>query len=952
MEQLKKNAAAWLLAMFCAVFMVPVIFTACTNGIDKPEFKASIKKERVPIEKPDTVWIKDTINVEIIKKEGIKANGNPDLSYQSEVSYKTIYPLIEDGEPVETETMLNVWVKLLKSDDNIIEVTDSIIGNPSSKIGEKSTKQRQEGDYTKLAFDANWVYSWGKFTETVNTMHDMAWYKGWQMLSYYWTGHFKEVRYGIGEAYVHNNVDGKLFADTLVWEYFYGQDDVRILKKVRKFFLPNTVIEPDPEAKEIFGENFTFKTTSDSTAITSFEVWQRLNNGKTNMISNLSAGLKFWLVNAKGEVIDLSKDQEFLLNDLQAVAGSKQKVGEPRIVGSISIQEYVTTYTTKTDKSSSIFYGHTEEATLLIPEKLGGNIPFTAKDFVFADKGTSKLQDIADEGSFERMQAFTRIVAVYHDRSLNGQASIILRKVTDTPAPEKKLTGYEERSWDGKDSYVIRHFYDDNTYEDITIEDPRGCTGTLTMANGSKIYRDNTNFGTPTIAENGKASTKGEATASGKVTRQQMTQPMKSSFDGYAHNFEYEYTGRSYSAGGLAPIELSVPTWLTKHVENKLGTVRNEVENEKNYEVTPINLMYSAAYGKNETSPYSHSFEVWKFVSEVLKVTAIMGKDFGFDYVDARTSKTYFTAYNVMSDNSTVDLGTEEFFLNNWVENSARQIINPADNFDVETATAVPGTKIYQSERTVNGKWGKAIIKLYKTTLTTKTNKASTNFFMYHEEATYFPNKGKEFALDSKEYTTNDGGISALEELGRKDGKDGKLYKSLVDFTFNERAIQMFNEVELWVKTNNKYDIDTDWTSANAGAVRFWDPSNTARISFTAIYNGKDNKGGIKGFSDGIEVIKATWDTVNQPSGRTSVAQDAGGKWYICQVSETTDKKGWIWRSIMKDSEGQAIRSIQKTQLQVYGTTEVYINTSVVENADGTVTMTAPGAGSVTLSWW
>lgn len=1141
MKNLKENAAAMLLALFCAVFLVPSVMTSCTNGEDgTPTFTASKKNVKVPIEVHDTIWypVHDSIYIDVIKKEGIKADGNPGLDYVNDETYRTYYPLIEDGEKIDVATNLSVWAKLLKSDDEIIEVSDSLIGNPSFKIGERSNKQRQDGDFTKLAFDAKWVYKWegkvfleGKgFSETVNTLHEMAWYKGWQMLSYYWTGAFKEIRYSIGKPYTHNEVEGKLFSDTLVWEFMYGQDDIRELTKVRKFFYVPSLIEPDPEAAEIFGKNFDFKTTSDSTAITSFEVWQRLNNGKTNMITNLSAGLKFWLVNAQGQVIDLSKDQEFSLSDLQAIEGSKKKVGEPRIIGSISIQEYVTTYTTKTDKSSSVFYGHTEEATLIIPEKLGGNIAFTAKDFTFADKGTSKLQNIADEANFERMEAFTRIVGVYHDRSLNGQGSIILRKMTDTP--EKNPISYKEKSWDGQNSYiitifyddktyedipvvdsescvgsfdmsngtkiyrdntnfgeptiakkgeastegdakvngditrqqmnqimkasydgyaheftyhytsrtfakfglepislsvpqwvtthlenkpgtvrneveteknyqvtpmtfmyngkfgknnaesyshafevwkfvsevknlisyteqsfdgvntyVIRHFYDDNTYEDLTVIDNQNCVGSLSMENGTKTYRDNTNFGKPTIARKGEASTEGAATTNENITRQQMNQPMKSSFDGYAHDFAYHYTARSYSKNNLPAISLTVPQWVTTHSENKPGTVRNEVETEKNYEVTPISFIYDGKYGKNEVSKYNHDFEVWKFVSEVLKVISIRGKDFGFDYVDARTSKTYFTAYNVMSDNSNVDLGTEEFFLNNYIENSARQIIN-TENFDVTTATAVAGSKAYQSERSVNGKWGKAIIKLYRTTYTTMTNKAQTSFFMYHEEAIYYPNKGEAFALLSKEYEAVDNGISPLENLGRKDGMDGKLYKSLVSFSFNNRDNQLFNEVELWVKTDNQNGIDVDWTNGYAGAVNFWDPSNTNHISMTGVYNNKDGVGGIKGFSDGKLVIKATWDEVNKPTGRLSVAQDAGGKWFICQVAETTDKKGWIWRSIMKGSENTPIRSIQKTQLQILGLTEVYINTTSTENADGTVTLTATNGSTITLGAW
>lgn len=958
MKNLKKNAAAMLLVLFCAVF-----FGACTNSEDgMPTFTASQKTIQVPVEVKDTIWypVHDTLTIEVIKKEGIKADGNPDLYYVDDENYTSYYPIIEDGEKKEIQRGLNVWAKIADCDHDIIVLTDSIIGAPRFSVT-RNSRSYQAGDFTLMEFKAGWNYDFGAFSETVNTLHDKAWYKGWQMKSSYWTGGLKEVKMGKSIAYTHGDVEGRLFENaTLTWEFVYNEDDVRTLTKTHKFFVANAPVdpipEPDPEAKKVYGKNFEIKTTPENTAITTFEVWQELTNGKNEKFADAEATLRFWVTDAEGNVIDLNDNEEFSLKDLTPVEGTKTKVGQPRIYGNILIQEYVTTYTTKyaagSQEKESVFYGHTEEATYIVPEGLGENIDFLHGDFKFKDLGTSKLQDMSDEGNFERKQSFSRIIAIYIDRTLDAEGSIILRKVTDEPVPEKKLTGYQQISWDDENSYVIRHFYDDNTYEDITVVDPLNCQGSLTMNDGTKIYRDNTNFGKPTIAKVGAASTVGSSVQSDKITRQQMKQTMKASFDGYAHEFEYNYTKRSYSVGNLKPIDLSVPSWATTHTENKPGTVRNEIESEKNYEVTPMSFIYSAAYGKNSAENYSHSFEVWKFVSEVSKLVETKGKDFGFDFVDARTSRTYFTAYNVMSDGTNVDLGTEEFYLTNYVENSARQIINPADNFDVTTATPVPGSKTYVSERTVNGKWGKAIIKLYRTTYMTATNKATTTFFMYHEEISYYPEKGDFFALMSKEYSAVDNGISALEDLGRKNGMDGKMYKSLVDFTFNGHTTNLFNEVELWVKTDNKNGIDIDVTNANAGAVHFWDPSNTHHISMTGVYNNKDGVGGIKGYSDGNLVIKATWDEVNKPTGRLSVAQDAGGTWYICQVSETSDKKGWIWRSIMKNSNGKAIRSVQKTELQVYGSTEVYINTSARENADGTVTLTAANGASVTLGAW
>ena len=392
MRTMKNFAAAALVMLLCTV-VFGAMFTSCTNSEDgMPTFTASQKTIKVPVEVRDTIWypVHDTLTIEVIKKEGIKANGQPGLDKIDDKGYLTWYPLIEDGNEINPSTELNVQASIADCDHDIIVLTDSIIGVPSFSVN-RATRSYQDGDFTKMEFSAGWVYNFGTFSETINTVHEKAWYKGWEMLSSYWLGGLKEIKYSKGEAYNHEGIDGKLFTNTLVWEYVYNEEDVRTFTKTHKFFVANNTIEPDPEATEMFGKNFTFKTTSDNTAETAFEMWQKLNNGKEEKLSDVSATLRFWLVNAEGVIVDLKDDEAFALTDLEPVAGSKEKVGDPRLVGSISIQEYVTTYTTKTDKSSSVFYAHTEEATYIVPQGMGENIQFLSKDFSFRDSGTTEL---------------------------------------------------------------------------------------------------------------------------------------------------------------------------------------------------------------------------------------------------------------------------------------------------------------------------------------------------------------------------------------------------------------------------------------------------------------------------------------------------------------------------------------------------------------------------------
>lgn len=946
MRQNLKNAAMILVVLFCAA--MSVFFTACTNSEDgMPTFTASQKTIEVIIEKKDTIWypVHDTLTIEVIKKEGIKANGQPGLDKIDDKGYLTWYPLIEDGNEINPSTELNVRASIADCDHDIIVLTDSIIGVPSFSVN-RATRSYQDGDFTKMEFSAGWVYNFGTFSETINTVHEKAWYKGWEMLSSYWLGGLKEIKYSKGEAYNHEGIDGKLFTNTLVWEYVYNEEDVRTFTKTHKFFVANNTIEPDPEATEMFGKNFTFKTTSDNTAETAFEMWQKLNNGKEEKLSDVSATLRFWLVNAEGVIVDLKDNEAFALTDLEPVAGSKEKVGDPRLVGSISIQEYVTTYTTKTDKSSSVFYAHTEEATYIVPQGMGENIQFLSKDFSFRDSGTTELTDMAGYG-YEQKHAFSRIVATYYDRNLNGEGEIILRKLKgEEPKPEKNLTRVTEKSFDDDKTYVITRYYDDNTYSDTTVVNNYGYASKIIMPKLDRLYRDNTNFGNPTIAKKGNATKVGSSTKHEGLTFQTMSQDMTASYNGHAHEIELQYTALTYTEGGKS-CNLTVPMWVLEHSKTSLGNVREEKENNHNYEVTPVSFIYNAAFGKNAASAHNTDTEVWNDKGEEASQKGTIGKNFGFDYVNPTTSYTYATFYAIMSDGTEKELGTDGVQIFNSIEAPASQSID-TDNFNVVDANPVEGSKQLVSTREAAGKYGKFIVKKYKTTYTTRTNKAQVVFVAYHEEAEFVPTIGDSFAMTSKTYNFTDLGSSSLVDLGRKDGKDGKMYKSQISASFNGRSTDASAEVNLWVTSPNKFGI------ASASQSHTWDYNNAHHVASIFVYNIYDEggnviDGGLKGFIDGKEVVKASWDEVNAPSGIAGLAQQANGSWIFCNVSSGSNS--YTWRSIMKSNNGQAITSIDVRQLLIQGYKDVQISSSTVENSDGSVTVSS-ASGSATAAAW
>ena len=133
MRTMKNFAAAALVMLLCTV-VFGAMFTSCTNSEDgMPTFTASQKTIEVIIEKKDTIWypVHDTLTVEVIKKEGIKADGNPELYFKDEEHYTSYYPIIEDGISKEVRTDLNVRASIADCDHDIIVVPDSIIGAPS-----------------------------------------------------------------------------------------------------------------------------------------------------------------------------------------------------------------------------------------------------------------------------------------------------------------------------------------------------------------------------------------------------------------------------------------------------------------------------------------------------------------------------------------------------------------------------------------------------------------------------------------------------------------------------------------------------------------------------------------------------------------------------------------------------------------------------------------------------
>ena len=600
--------------------------------------------------------------------------------------------------------------ELANCSHDIIVIDNAVIGAPAFSA-EKSTRQYQDGDFTKMEFKAAWTYNFGTFSETINTVHEKAWYYGWEMLSSYWTGGLKEIRYGQGSAYTYNGVEGTLYENTLVWEFTYNEDDVRTFERTHNFFVPNEEIPTDPEAVAIFGKNFTFETTSDNTAVSSFELWQRLDNGTEEVINRISATLSFRLEDAQGVVVTLSKDEAFALTDGQAIAGTKKAVGSPRRIGNIEIQQYVVEYTTTTDKSQSIFRAYTEEAKYIVFNGLGENIDFLAADFSFRDNGTSALSAMANDGNFERMHAFSQIVATYSDRNLNGEGEIILRRQIEEEEPEvpaKNLESVAEKSFDGINTYVITRYYDDGTYSDTTVVNTYGYEHSIAMPTLDRLYRDNTNFGNPTIAKNGNASKVGSSTTRGGLIFQTMSQVMTAAYNGHSHDITLRYTSLMYTEAGKS-CTLSVPAWNLSHANTSLGSVRNETENNHNYEVTPVEFYYNAAFGNETAALHNCNTEVWNDLGEIQEPEepedpedpeniygiASGSQSHTWDYNNAHHIATIFV-YNIYNEEGELVDGGLKGFIDGQevVKKSWAEVNDPAGNV-ASLAQKADGTWVF-----------------------------------------------------------------------------------------------------------------------------------------------------------------------------------------------------------------------------------------------------------------
>lgn len=786
MKTMKNLAAATLVMLLCAVF--GTMFTSCTNSEDgMPSFTASVKKItiEVPIEVHDTIWQKeyitihdtitmrdttiikdvDSIYVEVIKKEGIKANGEPGLEKIDDKSYLTWYPLIEDEKEIEPATELNVRASIEDCDHDIIVVSSPIIGAPTF-YASKSTRTYQDGDFTKLEFKATWTYNFGSFTEKVNTVHEAAWYKGWQMLSSYWTGGLKDVKYGEGVAYTYEGIEGTLYENTLTWEFTYNENDVRTFTKTHKFFVPN-----------------------------------------------------------EGE-------------------------GEP-----------------------------------------------------------------------------------------------------EDPTPQKNLISVIQKDYDNDKTYVITRYYDDNTYSDTIVVNEYGYNAGITMPTLGRLYRDNTEFGNPTIAKNGNAVKTGNSYQHGGLIFQTMKQAMTASYNDHAHDITLQYTELTYTEGGKS-CALSVPMWSLSHNNTAFGSVREEKENGYNYEVTPVSFIYNAAFGKGSAKNYNTDTEVWKNLGEEASVTGIRVADFGLEFKSNTTSYAYAEFYSLFSDGTEKLLGKDGVEIYNSVEVPATQDVESAD-FNVVDAQPVAGSKVFVSSREVACKFGgKFLISKYRTLYTTKTNKASVVFTAYHEEVAYVPEKGNKVSDSAweKEYSFVDNGSSSLVDLGRENGKDGKMYKSQISATYNGHATDAAAQVNVWVASPNQFGI------ASGAQSHTWDYNNAHHVATIFTYNIYENGqligGGLKGYIDGKEVTKKTWSEVTVPANAVlGLAQKANGEWVICRTYQNGD--AFMWRSIENASNNSPITSIEANQVRLVnnGKAELYIASSYTENADGSVTVSST-EGSATAAAW
>lgn len=483
MKNLRNLAVSMLVALICAA-VFGFVFTSCENGIDgEPTFTASVKTEKieVPVEVRDTVWQKeyitihdtitmrdttiikdvDSIYVEVIKKEGIKANGEPGLEKIDDKAYLTWYPLLEDGEPIEPATELNVRAEMQDCDHNIIVVKSPIIGAPAF-YAQKSTRQYQDGDFTKMEFKAAWTYNFGTFSETINTVHEKAWYYGWEMLSSYWTGGLKEIRYGQGSAYTYNGVEGTLYENTLVWEFTYNEDDVRTFERTHNFFVPAEGENITVTGIKLLDFGLEFRSNTSSYAYADF--YSLLSDNTEKLLGQ--DGVEVYNSIEAPATQDV-ESTDFNVVDAQPVAGSKVFVSSREVAckfgGKFLISKYRTLYTTKTNKASVVFTAYHEEVAY-VPEK-GNKVSDSAweKEYSFVDNGSSSLVDLGRENGKDGKMYKSQISATYNGHATDATAQVNLWVAS--PNRYGIASGSQSHTWDYGNTHHIATIFTYNIYE-------------------------------------------------------------------------------------------------------------------------------------------------------------------------------------------------------------------------------------------------------------------------------------------------------------------------------------------------------------------------------------------------------------------------------------------------------------------------------------------------------
>ena len=481
MKAMKNLAVSMLAALICtAVF--GSVFTSCENGIDgEPTFTASVKTEKieVPVSEKDTVWttvydtivVRDsvivikhdttTITIEVVKKEGLEKLGEPGLEKIDDKSYLTWYQLLEDGKEIEPATELNVRANIEDCDHNIIVVKSPIIGAPAF-YAQKSTRQYQDGDFTKLEFSASWIYNFGSFIEKVNTIHEMAWYKGWQMLSSYWTGGLKSVEYGEGQPYTYEGSEGMLYTNTLTWEFVYNETDVRTFKKTHKFFVPNEGEDITETGIKLADFGLEYRNTTTSYAYAEF--YSLLSDNTEKYLGK--DGVEVYNSVEAPTAQDV-ESVDFNVVDAQPVAGSKVFVSSREVAckfgGKFLISKYRTLYTTRTNKASVVFTAYHEEVAY-VPER-GNKVTDSSweQEYSFVDNGSSSLVDLGRENGKDGKMYKSQISATYNGHATDATAQVNLWVAS--PNRYGIASGAQSHTWDYNNAHHVATIFTYNIYE-------------------------------------------------------------------------------------------------------------------------------------------------------------------------------------------------------------------------------------------------------------------------------------------------------------------------------------------------------------------------------------------------------------------------------------------------------------------------------------------------------